>query len=66
VGRRLAEAPAGAAAFGDGRASYSKVRAFTRVAEPDDGIDWVALARHSWAAQLGKVVRVGTLDGDRC
>ena len=57
VARRLEELAELAAAFGDGRVSYSKVRAITRVAEPDDGVDWVSLARHSSAAQLEKVVR---------
>jgi hypothetical protein len=33
------------------------VRAITRAAEPDDGVEWVELARHSSAAQLEKIVR---------
>jgi hypothetical protein len=57
VAGRLEELPAVSAAFADGRISYSKVRAITRVAEPDDGVDWVELARHSSGAQLEKVVR---------
>jgi hypothetical protein len=57
VARRLEDLPEVAAAFADGRVSYSKVRAITRVAEPDDGIDWVELARHSSAAQLDRLVR---------
>jgi hypothetical protein len=57
VARRLEELPAVAAAFADGQASYSKVRAITRAAEPDDGVEWVELARHSSAAQLEKIVR---------
>ena len=57
VARRLEDLPAVAAAFTDGRVSYSKVRAITRVAQPDDGIDWVELARHSSAAQLDRIVR---------
>src|SRR5688500_2841749 len=52
VARRLPELPELAAAFADGRVSYSKARAITRVAEPEDGIDWVGLARCSTAAQL--------------
>ena len=44
-------------AFGDGRVSYSKVRAISRVAQPDDGVDWVMLGRHSSAAQLEKILR---------
>src|SRR3954454_15005448 len=54
---RLEDLPEVATAFGDGRISYSKVRAVTRVAAPDDGVDWVELARHSSAAQLEKIVR---------
>jgi hypothetical protein len=57
VARRLEELPAVAAAFAAGCISYSKVRAVTRIAEPDDAIDWVDLARHSSAAQLEKIVR---------
>jgi hypothetical protein len=57
VARRLEDLPAVEAAFGDGRLSYSKIRAITRVAEPDDGIDWVHLGRNSSAAQLEKIVR---------
>ena len=57
VARRLEDLPQLAAAFGDGQVSYSKVRAITRVAELDDGIDWIAMARHSSAAQLEKLVR---------
>src|SRR4051812_28518772 len=57
VARRLEDLPEVAAAFADGRAADSKVRAVTRVAEPNDGIDWVELARHSSAAQLEKIVR---------
>src|SRR5690349_20784702 len=57
VARRLEELPAVAAAFGEGRISYSKVRAITRTAEPEDGIDWVGLARHSSGAQLEKIAR---------
>lgn len=57
VARRLEDLPAVASAFADGRVSYSKVRAVTRVAQPDDGVEWVELARHSSAAQLEKIVR---------
>jgi hypothetical protein len=57
VARRLTELPAVEEAFGGGRISYSKVRAITRAAEPEDGIDWVELARHSSGAQLEKIAR---------
>jgi pyruvate/2-oxoglutarate dehydrogenase complex dihydrolipoamide acyltransferase (E2) component len=57
VARRLEDLPRIAAAFADGRLSYSKVRAITRVAEPDDGIDWVELGHNASAGQLEKIVR---------
>jgi hypothetical protein len=57
VARRLEELPRVAEAFLSARVSYSKVRAITRTAEPDDSIDWVALARHSSAAQLEALAR---------
>lgn len=57
VAGRLAELPEIGAAYAAGRISYSKVRAITRVADMQDGIDWVALARHSTGAQLEKIVR---------
>ncbi len=57
IARRLPDLPAVALAFGDGRLSFSKVRAVTRVAEPEDGVDWVELGRHSSAAQLERIVR---------
>lgn len=57
VARRLEELPEMRAAFESGRASWSQVRAITRVAETGDGVDWVELARHSSAAQLERIVR---------
>jgi hypothetical protein len=57
VARRLEELPEVAAAFRDGTASYSQVRAITRVASVDDGIDWVELARHASGAQIEKIAR---------
>ena len=57
VARRLEDLPELANGFGQGRISYSKVRAITRVAEPDDGIDWAEHARHCSAAQLEQIVR---------
>ncbi len=53
----LEDLPQVAEAYGAGRISYSKVRAITRVAKADDGIDWVEHARNSTAAQLEKIVR---------
>lgn len=57
VARRLEDLPAVGAAFAAGHLSYSKVRALTRVAQPDDGIDWVDVGRNSSAAQLERIVR---------
>ncbi|MCW2679693.1 MAG: endonuclease [Frankiales bacterium] len=57
VARRLEELPAVAEAFRAGRVSYSQARAITRVAQPDDGIDWPELARHASGAQIEKIVR---------
>jgi Domain of unknown function (DUF222)/HNH endonuclease len=57
VARCLQELPAVAAAFAEGAVSYSKVRAITRAAVPDDGIDWVGLGRQSSGAQLEKIAR---------
>lgn len=69
VARRLEDLPVLREAFADGRVSYSKVRAISRVADPGDGIDWVSLARHSSAAQLEKlaagVARARSYDEDR-
>jgi hypothetical protein len=57
VAGRLRELPAVAEAFGRGWMSYSQVRALTRVARPDDEIDWVELARSTSGAQMEKLVR---------
>jgi hypothetical protein len=57
VARRLRDLPAIAAALAAGQMSWSQVRAVTRVAAADDGIDWVDLARHSSGEQLERIVR---------
>ncbi len=57
VGRTLAELPAIREAFGSGRLSYSKVRALTRVAEPEMEEDLLELAEEATAAQLERIVR---------
>ncbi|MFP5218895.1 MAG: DUF222 domain-containing protein [Actinomycetes bacterium] len=57
VARQLRELPVVAAAFGQGLMSWSQVRAITRAARPDDGIDWVDLARSTSGAQMEKLVR---------
>jgi hypothetical protein len=69
VARQLQGLPVLRAAFGRGEVSYSKVRALTRVAEPDTEADLLMSARHSTAAQLERIVaacvRVGrTLSED--
>jgi hypothetical protein len=57
VAGALRELPVVAEAFGQGLMSWSQVRALTRVARPDDGIDWVMIARSSSGAQIEKIVR---------
>ena len=57
VARRLDELPAVRAAFEVGRMTWSQVRAITRVAEPDDGVDWIDLASHTSGAQIERIVR---------
>jgi hypothetical protein len=57
VARRLGELPAIHAAFSSGELSYSKVRALTRVAEPESEDELLELARHATAAQLDRIVR---------
>ncbi|MDT7547596.1 MAG: hypothetical protein QOE99_3706 [Actinomycetota bacterium] len=57
VARTLRELPVVAKAFGQGLMSWSQVRALTRVARPDDGIDWVMIARSTSGAQIEKIAR---------
>ena len=57
VARRLPELPEIRAAFARGALSFSKVRALTRIAEPDSEEDLLKLARHATAAQLERIVR---------
>ena len=57
VARRLGELPLIHAAFARGELSYSKVRALTRVAEPDSEADLLELASQATAAQLERIVR---------
>jgi hypothetical protein len=57
VARRLEELPRVHAEFASGRLSYSKVRALTRVAEPNTEEELIELATHATAAQLERVVR---------
>jgi hypothetical protein len=68
VAHRLTELPAVTEQFRAGRLSYSKVRAITRVATPDNVDDLLSLARYGTAAQLERAVaayrRVGRFDDD--
>ena len=57
VARVLTTLPATAAAFAAGRLSYAKVRALTRVAEPDTEPALLELAHELTASQLERVVR---------
>ncbi len=57
VARRLQELPRIRAAFADGRLSYSKVRALSRVQNVEREEELLALAENASAAQLERIVR---------
>lgn len=57
VAARLRELPVVGEAFGRGEMSWSQVRAISRVARPDDGIDWPHIARSTSGAQIETLVR---------
>ena len=57
VARALEELPAISDAFRCAKLSYSKVRALTRVATPDNELDLLDLAVFSTASQIERVVR---------
>jgi hypothetical protein len=57
VARALTGLPLLSGHFRAGELSYTKVRAVTRVAEPENEADLVEIARHSTGAQLDKVVQ---------
>jgi hypothetical protein len=57
VARRLPELPRVHAAFARGELSYSKVRALTRIAEPESEEELLGLARALTASQLERAVR---------
>jgi len=57
VARALEELPRTGASLARGRLSFSKVRALTRVATPENEADLLELAEGSTAAQLERVVR---------
>jgi len=55
VARRLEDLPLTSAALAEGRISYSKVRAITRVAVPESEADLLDLANASTAGQLDRI-----------
>lgn len=57
VAHALPTLPAIKAAFRDGKLSYSKVRAITRVATPETEHDWLQVAASATAAQVEKIMR---------
>jgi len=57
VARAMGGLPLTAAAFAEGRLSYSKVREISRVADAGTEAELVELARHTTASQLARVVR---------
>jgi hypothetical protein len=57
VARRLPELPVIHAAFARGELSYSKVRALTRIADPQTEEDLLAMGRALTASQLERAVR---------
>jgi hypothetical protein len=57
VARRLVGLPETSAAMARGELSFSKVRALTRVARPDNERELVELARGTTAAQLERTIR---------
>jgi hypothetical protein len=56
VARALPELPKISASFSEGKISYSKVRAMTRVATPINEEYLLGIARHGTAAHVEKVV----------
>jgi hypothetical protein len=57
VAHALADLPQISAAFREGRLSYSKVRAMTRVATPENEGYLLMIARHGTAAHMEQLVR---------
>jgi len=57
VAHAIAELPLVSAEFAAGRLSYSKVRAITRVATPENEEQLVMYAQHATAAQVERIVR---------
>ncbi|WP_044507874.1 HNH endonuclease [Gordonia sp. KTR9] len=66
VAKAIRELPVIRTAFGEGRLSYSKVRALTRVATPERERELVNVALSCTASQLDRAVRaMGQIDRDR-
>ncbi|OUC75984.1 DUF222 domain-containing protein, partial [Gordonia lacunae] len=66
VAKAIRELPVIRKAFGEGRLSYSKVRALTRVATPEREAELVNLALSTTASQLDRAVRaMGQIDRNR-
>jgi hypothetical protein len=57
AGHALATLPLLRAAFADGRLSFDKIRAVTRVATPEDDEVWTTMALHASGAQLARICR---------
>jgi len=57
VAHALKQLPLISASFATGELSFSKVRAVTRVADPENEKDLLELARYATAAQVEKLVR---------
>jgi len=57
VAHALADLPQISAAFREGRVSYSKVRAMTRVATPENEDYLLMIARHGTASHMERLVR---------
>ena len=58
IARALSELPLVCEAFGRGEVSYSKVRAITRIATPDNEEEWLGIARCGTASHVEKLVRL--------
>ena len=65
VARALDDLPQLAGSFARGELSFTKVRAITRVATPDDEAEWIGLAENSTGAQLERVVSQARAAVDR-
>jgi hypothetical protein len=55
AGHALEALPHLNAAFAEGRLSFDKIRAVTKVATPDDDEMWTSIALHASGAQLARI-----------